>query len=267
MIDPHSLSRTQDIAALSDNDILEKTLSNVSIAHDWMTAKETELQYLVPSQVGDWLKHRHTPVYLKTFYFAKQGRVIRDLCAQAGIILDASHAGLFTTARLRESIFSNGKNTYHLELKGPKECSPLGRLSRAEVSVEIDEDVFSNLRSDARYGSLEKLRYGIPGFIFCEDGHQVPITLQLDELLKAGAPARALSSPLYRADVEVSREDLAQDIRAGRTSFAEILRSCLEVSALPKASSRRFSNTTIARNGISSESLTFYKELLIQSVG
>jgi hypothetical protein len=267
MLEPNPLSRTKDVAALEVHDTLKKHLPDASIAHGRMTAQETELQYLVPSQIGDWLKHRYTPVYLKTFYFAKQPGVIKDLCTQADITLDASHAGLLTTARLRESIFSNGKNIYQLEFKGPKECSPLGRLSRAEVSVEISKDLFLSLRSEARYGSLEKLRYGIPGFIFCEDGHQVPITLQLDELLKAGAPARALSSSLYRADVEVSREDLAQDIRAGRTSFAEILRSCLEVSALPKASSRRFSNTTIARNGISSESLTIYKELLIQSVG
>jgi hypothetical protein len=228
------------------------------------SSREIELQYLVPEKLGSLLKKGHTPVQLNTHYFPKGSRVVELALRQTGLveILDSRDLGTLNTVRLRESIFSSGKNEYRLEFKGPKESCMLGRIERREFSFRISEEIFAEMLPGASAGVVVKLRYGIPGQIFRPDNTTVPILLELDQVLKAGAPPKQLGLGLYRADIEVPCSSLIDDIRAGRTTFAALLEQSIELSALNRDNAKPLSYSRLAMHGLSGEIKRRYQELL-----
>jgi hypothetical protein len=133
------------------------------------TTREIELQYIVPEAIGSKLTKKHTPVHLTTHYFPKGSEVVEQIVKKSNLsgISDVLDIQNLNTVRLRQSIFSSGRNEYRLEFKGPKEnCLQGGRIARPEFSFHIDQQLFATLLPEASAGLIVKLRYGIPGYIF-----------------------------------------------------------------------------------------------------
>lgn len=224
--------------------------------------REIELQYLVPLEIGEQLRRGRTPVQLTTHYFDNSEGIVRDIIKTLGLSRVFRDIQSLTSARLRESVVSSGASEYLLEFKGKKQQGARGRLERPELSVGISEDVFQELLPDAVAGATVKLRYGVPGFVFSATGERKAVVLQLDQLIRAGKPLSWLDATHYRADIEIPREQLADQIRTGNTTFSEILRECVEISRLPKEVAKDFSYKAIARHGVTEQARRASERLL-----
>ena len=224
--------------------------------------REIELQYLVPLEIGEDLRRGRAPVQLTTHYFDNNQGVVREIIKTLGLSRVFRDAQSLTSARLRESVVSTGASEYLLEFKGKKEQDSRGRLERPEVSVGISEDVFRELLPDATGGATVKLRYGVPGFVFSAAGERKAVVLQLDQLVRAGKTLSWLDATHYRADIEIPHGQLADHIRAGNTTFSEVLRGCVEISRLPKDVAKDFSYKAIARYGFTEQVRSASERLL-----
>jgi len=218
-----------------------------------LLSREIELQYLVPHKLGDELRRGHPPVQLTTHYFPKKAEIVQGLVKALRLTDLFCDADELTSARLRECVATSGVSEYWLEFKGKKGASGLERLSRPEVSVQISKRVFIKMLPNATGGTTIKSRFSVPGEVFAMTGERTQIFLQLDQVQKAGAPARFLEKPLYRADIEISHTELAIDIRSGRTTFSNLLSQCIELSSLPKEKTEGLTYTALARRGYTSK--------------
>jgi len=226
---------------------------------------ERELQYLVPEDLGRELSADGAPVRLITHYFRRDGEFPQKLVKllQLDALVEAPEA--LSRARLREIIDANGDQQYFLEFKSKKESSWHGKLKRLEVSFPLTRKAFLRLLPNASEGVVDKLRYSKPGFIFCDDGHRVAATFQLDHVLRAGCPERELSVPYYRGDIELLSVETALFVRRGKSTFSDVLRRCVELTALPRDVSREFSFSRLARRGLPDQLYRKAQQLLEQS--
>jgi hypothetical protein len=227
-----------------------------------VTQREIELQYLVSPALGAELRRGHTPVLISTHYFQKDSATILKVLGRNGLLENIDDITRYTTARLRQKVFSSGACEYLLEYKGPKERSSLGRLARHESSLTIDQELFLQLLPDASGGTVEKLRYCIPGWIFRPNSKDIPITLELDHVLKAGATPRSLPFEMYRADIEVSCLSLVTDIRSGSTSFSSLCSEAIEISAIDRKKVKQLSYSHLAAEGPTASLREAYESLL-----
>jgi hypothetical protein len=231
--------------------------------------QEIELQYIVPEALGSKLRKGHTPVLLTTHYFPKGSGAVEHAIKKTGFseLFQSLDTTALNTVRLRESIFSNGQNEYRLEFKGPKKSCVLGRVARSEFSFRMSQALFEKLLPEASGGTVVKLRYGIPGHVSNSDGTAIPILLELDQVLKAGGPPKRLGMALYRADIEIPTASLVGTnlvdlIRAGQSSFADVLDQSIELSALDREHAKTFSYSKLARWGLSDQMQRCYEKLL-----
>lgn len=224
--------------------------------------REIELQYLVSPELGAELRKGHTPVHITTHYFKKDCSTAREVLARAGLLGEIGDITQFNTTRLRQKIFSSGSCEYLLECKGPKERSVLGRLARPEHSWAINEELFLSLLPDASCGTVEKLRFAIPGYIFSPGGENLPIVLELDHVLKAGSPLTRLHFDMYRADIEIPCLSLVIAVRAGSTSFSRLNSEGTELSAMDRKKVKQLSYSQLAAEGPTHRIKELYQELL-----
>lgn len=222
--------------------------------------REIELQYLVPPEIGRELSANLTPERLITHYFEREHsrKLIKHLKNADSVDIPDGLSG----ARLRQVIRSKKETLYFLEFKGKKQLSQFGKLERPEVSIQLSRKSFLRLRPHANDGTVDKLRYTKPGFIFCGPDHRVPASFQLDRVLRAGNPPRTLSVPYYRGDIELPATVNASFVRRGHSSFSELLRGCVELTALDREISKEFSFSKLARYGLPDQLHLRAQELL-----
>jgi hypothetical protein len=216
--------------------------------------REVELQYLMPQGLAEELIKWITPTRLITYYLPKNPELVQHLAHKCKLHHRYSDVDSLSVARLRHSISVSGEHQYMLEFKSSKqELAGLGKIDRAEPEpVLISKRTYNKLRSKVAEGMIDKLRYKRSGFVFRNDGTHEPITLEIDHVLRATRSGEELKHSYFRADIEV-RPDQVESIRAGRTSFSEELRQCVELATLKSKKRKEFSHRRVAKHGYTDE--------------
>ena len=225
---------------------LKRALSPLPKDLRCLAPQEIELKHYVPSDLGFAVSYGRAATHIEQYTLVKAS--VPHLVEKLGLHRRVANYEDLSSARVRLSVTPEGTHHHVLELKSPK----FDRVARYEYAVPISDRVFLKLRDSLADGALRKLRYEVPGILLVDEGagdEPVAVTLQLDQVLAAGPRLQALETPLFTADLEVSRSDFVIAVRRGSHSFSW-LSECVELNSLAPHLAKPLSSRQIARRGV-----------------
>ncbi len=149
---------------------------------------------------------RIEPRHVIQHYFP--GHLVSDLLRQLELHKHFKDTDKITSARLRRET-QGGGSSYSIEFKSPKTGGRLGKVSRIEIGIPLSSELYDRILRRCSAGMLEKLRYEVQGTVLDERaGCSLPLTAQVDVLVKAGRNGQRIAANFATIDIELSSKHL-----------------------------------------------------------
>lgn len=113
---------------------------------------------------------------------------------------------------------------FHFAVKG--RLHPADSVRKFEIPVELSVDRYVSLVPFADGGTVQKMRFRVPGALYPAEGKPISLNAEVDILIGAGNPPRAISRKHQKfalVDTDVMDPKNLDIIRSGRHSFGFLI--------------------------------------------